>query len=337
MHHPIKTAILSFGMSGKIFHAPFLEMHEGFALTSVLERTDKKAHLYYPTIKSYSSIDELLADSQIELVVVNTPNATHFDYALKALRAGKHVLLEKAFTINSQQAKELYLEAERLNRWILPYQNRRFDSDFLSVKEVIESGKLGRLVEMHVRFDRYRTSIGPKLAKELPVPGSGLMYDLCPHLLDSVLSVFGNPLSWKKTLGHFREKTQVDDYVHIHLTYPNEFQVFVTASMLVADAQPAYVLHGTKGTFIKYRADVQEKQLLEGINPDNHLYGKENVGMEGILTTISEDGIKSQEKVASIKSTYLHLFESVYQTIREHKSYPITPEQIIQQLEILEE
>ena len=336
MQKTIKTGILSFGMSGKIFHSPFLQIHNGFELIAVVERSVKTAHLSFPEIKSYDTVDELIADPEIELVVVNTPNATHFEFALKAIQSGKHVLLEKAFTVTSAQARKLFQEANKYNRYILPYQNRRFDSDFMSVKAVIESGKLGRLVEVHIRYDRFRDTIGPKVAKETPVPGSGLMYDLGPHLLDAVISIFGKPLRWTKTLGHFRVNTLVDDYAHFHLEFPEELQVFLTASMLVVDAQPAFVIHGTKGTYVKQRADSQEKQLLDGMSPANPLFGIEEAGKEGLLTTISDNGIKTQEIIPSIKSSYINLFEQVYQTIRHGKPYPIKESQILEQLEILE-
>lgn len=324
------------GMSGKIFHFPFLKVHDGFKITAVVERSVKKVQLKYPEIKSYDSVDELLVDPDIELVVVNTPNNTHFEYALKAIRAGKHVLMEKPFTVTSLDAKQLFQEAGRCNRHILPYQNRRYDSDFLSVKEVLDSGRLGRLVEMHIRFDRYRDTIGPKTFKETPVPGSGLIYDLGPHLLDAVISIFGKPLSWTKTLGHFRENTKVDDYVHMHLVYPEELQVYLTLSFMVVDAQPAYVLHGTKGSYVRQRTDIQEKQLLGGMSPDDPLFGIEEVGKDGILSTIAGNGTIIREKIKPVKSTYMNVFEGIYQTIREGRPYFVTEDQIIQQLEILE-
>lgn len=332
----IKTGVLSFGMSGKVFHCPFINEHRGFELNAVVERSEKKAHLIYPNISSYNSIEELLADSEIELVVVNTPNATHFEFALEAIKAKKHVLMEKPFTINSSEASQLFKEAKKYNCCILPYQNRRYDSDFLSVKNVLDSEKLGKLVEFHLRYDRYKYVIGPKAMKEMPLPGSGLAYDLGPHLLDAVISIFGNPLEWRKSTGHFRPKTQVDDYAHIHLLYPEGMQVFLTMSMLVAEAQPAFIIHGTKGSFVKQRADVQEKQLLEGMAPSSPLYGIEESGKHGVLTSFSHDGIKKHEKITSPKSSYIHVFDDVYNTIREGKPFTVSEKQIIQQLEILE-
>jgi len=333
---PIKTGILSFGMSGQIFHAPFLNEHTNFDLKAVVERSEKKTHLIYPEIKSYNTIDALLADSEIELVIVNTPNPTHFEFALKALKAKKHVLLEKPFTVNSSEAKQLFKAAKKYNCSVLAYQNRRYDSDFLSVKSVLESGKLGKLVEFHLRYDRYKVTIGSKAIKETAIPGSGLAYDLGPHLLDAVISLFGTPLEWSKKLGYFRPNTQVDDYAHFYLLYPEGMKIYITTSMLVPQPQPAFILHGTKGSYVKQRADVQEQQLQEGMKPSDSLFGIEPSNKQGVLTHITDDGIKKHETIISETSSYMHVFDDVYNTIRKEKPYPVTEEQIILQLEILE-
>ncbi|MCM4173108.1 oxidoreductase [Arenibacter sp. TNZ] len=332
----IKTGMLSFGMSGTLFHAPFLNEHPGFHLIGVVERSKKLAHKSYPDIKSYDSVDQLIADKDIELVIVNTPNFTHFEFALKALKAKKHVLVEKPFCVTSSEAKELFAEAKKAGLYILPYQNRRYDSDFLSVKSVLDSGKLGSLVEVHMRYDRYRHHIGPKLAKETPVPGSGLMYDLGPHLLDATIALFGYPLEWRKHTGQFRPKTQVDDYGHIHLMYPKGVQVFITMSMLVVQPQASFVLNGTKGTFVKPRTDIQEQQLLAGMNPMDPLFGIEETDKFGVLTTIATNGEKQIEKIESTKSSYINLFTDVYKSIIDGVPYPISERDIVIQLEILE-
>lgn len=335
MENTIKTGILSYGMSGQLFHSPFVDAHDGFELTAVVERSKKLANKKFPSIKSYDSVDALLEDGQIELVIVNTPNNTHFELALKALQMGKHVLVEKPFTITPLQAKQLFKVAKENDRHVLPYQNRRFDSDFLSVKKVLDSGKLGQLVEVHFRFDRYKYVIGPKAAKETPVAGSGLLFDLGPHVLDQVISLFGIPLNFTKTLGHFRPDTQVDDYAHLHLSYPDELQVFITVSLLVSDIKPAFVLNGTRGSFVKYRTDIQEEQLMENMSPNNPSYGSEEKNRDGVLTTIAEDGTRKVENVVATKSTYLNMFDAVYLTIRKENPYPITEEQVLKQLEIL--
>lgn len=336
MQKPIRTGILSFGMSGKLFHTPFVAAHPGFELYAVVERSEKTAQLRFPEIKSYNSVDELIADPAIELVIINTPNYTHFEFAQKSLRAGKHVLVEKPFTVTTAEARLLFKEAKELNLHILPYQNRRYDSDFLAAKEIVDSKKLGQLVEAHIRYDRYRYTIGPKVFKETPMPGSGLLYDLGPHLLDMVFALFGEPLTWTKTLGYYRPGTQVDDYAYLHLKYPENLQVFITMSMLVVEQQPAFVMNGTKGSYFKHRSDIQETQLLKNMSPDDPLYGIELPGKEGVLSTIDAGGQITKTIIPPGKASYLNLFEAVYQTIREDKPYPVQEEQIIRQITILE-
>ena len=334
--HPINTAILAFGLSGRVFHAPFLETHEGFNLTTIVERTTKKAQHFYPNIRSVLTVEEVFSDPNIELIVVNTPNYTHFEYALKAIRSGKHVLIEKPFAITVKEAQQLFREGVENNVCVLPYHNRRYDSDFSSVKQVIESGKLGKIHHVHFRFDRFLNNIGPKKGKETLLPGNGFAYDLGSHLLDGLISLFGKPLEWSKTTAKIRPNTQVDDYIHFRLIYPEGMHVFATVDMLVADPSPAFTLYGANGSYYKYRADVQENQLDGGMMPDDPLYGLEDKEKEGILTTIDEQGKKVQEKITSPKTSYKLLFDCVYDSIRRGRPYPVTPEQIYAQLNMLE-
>lgn len=335
MEKVIKTGVLSFGMSGSLFHCPFLDFHSGFELTAIVERNTKKAQDIYPDIISYDTIDAILSDSEIELIVVNTPSSTHFDFAMKALKAGKHLLVEKPFTVTSAEAKKLFLEAKKQNCHVMPFQNRRYDSDFLSVKQVVESGKLGDLIEVHFRYDRYIYNISNNSTKEASIAGNGILYNLGPHLVDAAIALFGQPIKWSKVANGNRLNTQVDDYANIHLEYENGLQVFITASLLVADALPAFVLHGTKGSYIKKRCDIQEKQLQSGIKPDNPIYGVEHPNQEGVLTTVAH-GVVRKEKINSKKSSYLNIFEAIYQTIRKEKPFPVSELQIIKQLEVLE-
>ncbi len=327
---------MAYGMSGKVFHAPFVHAHQGFHFHAVTERSKKAAAGDYPGLISYDTIDELIADERIELMIINTPNYTHYDYAARCLRAGKHILVEKPFTATSAEALELFALAESVGRKILFYQNRRWDSDFRAVREVIDSGRLGKLNEVHFRYDRYRAAIGPKTFKEEPYAASGLMYDLGPHLLDQAISVFGKPLSFHKILGMNRENTRVDDYFSIHLSYPDSVNVFVHANLLLADPLPAFVVHGNLGSLHKVRADSQEEQLLGGMKLDNDTYGIEAAGTAGKLTLVDQSGNKTVETVPSLRGNYLDLFEAVYQNIVNDVPYPVSPDQVIAQLEILE-
>lgn len=336
MNGKINTGLLAYGMSGKVFHAPFIASHPGFNFHAIVERNHKLAQTDYPSIISYNSIEEILADDSIELIIINTPNYTHYEYAKLALNAGKHILIEKPFTATTAQAKELFTLAKTVGKKALVYQNRRYDSGFNAVKKVIESGNLGKLVEVHFRYDRYRNEIGAKLFKEEPYEASGLSYDLGPHLLDQAISLFGRPDNFYKVLSRNRENTKVDDYFNIQLSYPNQLHVFLTASMLVADIKDAFVLNGTMGSFSKNHADVQEEQLLKGMKPTDIGYGIENINDAGKLTLVTENKERITEFVPSEKGDYMGLFEAIYQNIVHHIPYPITEEDILIQLEILE-
>ncbi len=332
----LRTALLAYGMSGKVFHAPFIEMLEGFQLYAVLERNQQKAHLDYPAIKSYQSFEELIADEQIDLVIINTPNYTHFEYACEALKAGKHILVEKPFTATVEEAKIVFELARQVGKKAMVYQNRRCDSGFKATKKVLESGVLGQLIEVHFRYDRYRNEISPKFFKEEPLPASGLSYDLGPHLLDQAICLFGKPQKVHKVLRRHRAQTQVDDYFMIQLGYPSGLEVFLTASMLVPDIREAFVIHGMQGSFLKNHADVQEAQLQQGMKPTDASYGIELPEDQGTVCLVKSATEREISRVPSEKGDYAMLFHWVYQHIVEEKPYPITEEDILLQLEILE-
>lgn len=333
----IKTGLLSFGLSGKVFHAPFVNQHKGFELTAVVERSKKIIKDVYSNVISYDSIDEILNDDTIDLIIVNTPNNTHYPFALQALKAKKHVLIEKPLAVTVAQAKELHQVAADHDCKILAYQNRRYDSDYLSVKKVLASDDLGEVVEAHFRFDRYKTEIGPKVANEnADIPGSGIGYNLGPHLIDAAISLFGTPINWHKKYGFYRADTQVDDYMHVFIEFPKNINVHLTASMSVPNAQPAFVIHGTKGTYVKHRVNVQEEQLLGGMSITDKSYGIEPKELAGELTIAANETERKTIKIPAESSTYMHVFNDVYETIVNGKIYPITETQIIKQLEILE-
>jgi scyllo-inositol 2-dehydrogenase (NADP+) len=335
---PIGAGLLAYGMSGKLFHAPFLAAHPGFALRAVVERHEQRMAADYPGIQSYPSMEALLADPTIELVVVNTPNDTHYDLARQALLAGKHVLVEKPVATTVAEWHELTALARQQGCHLLGYQNRRWDTDFGAVRRVVESGQLGQLIEVHVRFDRFRPALHTKVFKEDGRPGSGVLYDLGPHLLDQVIALFGKPLSFQKTVGRYRADSQVDDFFTIQLRYPQGLHVWVTSSLLVADPGPAFTLHGTQGSYKKDRTDPQEAQLLASIKPTDPAYGREQPGQEGRLTLADpaspgQPGPTKPDEAAP--ANYLGLFEAVYQAIRHSQPYPIREEELTWQLEIL--
>ncbi|MDF3076234.1 MAG: oxidoreductase [Sphingobacteriaceae bacterium] len=333
---PIKTGILAYGMSGRLFHAPFVATNPGFELYAVTERNKKTATERYPDVKSYNSVDELLQDEAVELVIINTPNNTHYEFAKKALEAGKHILVEKPFATSSAEAKEVFDLGRQMGKKVMAYQNRRWDSDFQSLKNVIEGGELGKLIEVELRFDRYKREPGPKAFKETPVPGSGISFDLGPHLLDQAISLFGKPLKAFKITGTNRPGSKVDDYLSVHLIYPEGLNVYVAASLLCAEPLPSFVAHGVNGSYLKNRTDVQEAQLDKEILPTDEQYGIEPDGSEGKLTIVDESGRRSTEYLTALPANYSRLFDAVCKYIRDDEPFPVTEEDIDCQLEILE-
>ncbi|WP_017257961.1 Gfo/Idh/MocA family oxidoreductase [Pedobacter arcticus] len=336
MENKIKVGLMAYGMSGKIFHTPFFELHQGFELVAVVERSKNKAVADYPNIITYRSVDALLANEQLELIVVNTPNYTHYEYAKAALNAGKNVLIEKPFSVTKEEAEELFSLAFRKGLKVLAYQNRRFDSDFLAVQKVLKSGKLGKITEAHLRFDRYRNEISEKTFKEEPIPGAGIFYDLGAHMIDQAIALFGIPSEFYKSYGKHRANTEVDDVAHAHLKYNNGLNVFITTNMLVVKQQPAYVFYGIDGTLTKSRTDVQEAQLLAGIKPNDERYGREIAGGEGKLYTFNSEGEVVEEDVPLENGNYMLLFDEVYNAIRNDSEYFIRQNDILGQLSILQ-
>jgi len=337
MSAPIVTGLLSYGMSGRIFHAPFLTSNPGFTFKAVVERREKKAGKRYPDVFSYDSVEELLQDNEIELVVVNTPNDTHVELAMRALNAGKHVLLEKPAAATSAEVKIMFDLARKVNRHLMLYQNRRWDSGFLQVKEIIESGRLGELIEVHFRMDRYKRALSPKHFKEsASIPANGLVYDLGPHLIDNAICLFGKPLSFTKTTGMYRENSEVPDYFHYHLSYPNQLNVYLTSGLLIAGVLPGFAVSGTLGSFVKERNDVQEAQLDAGVLPTDKGYGIEPAGSDGKLVLMDLDNNPVVEYLTPPRGDYNGLFNAVYHTIRDNALYPVTEEHIAWQAELLE-
>ncbi len=332
--NPIKTALCSFGMSGWVFHAPFLQVHPGFDLYAVWERSKKLAQEKYPNVKSYDTLDELLKDEAIELVVVNTPNYTHYDYAKQALQAGKHVVVEKPFTVNSKEGKELIQLAKKKKKKLSVYQNRRYDSDYKAIKNVIQEKLLGNVIEAEFHFDRYKEEVSPKLHKEVPGPGTGSLYDLGSHLIDQALQLFGDPIEIFADIQIMRPVSKVDDYFEVLLYYPG-MRVRLRSSYQVREPLPGYVIHGSKGSFIKPKTDVQEAMLQAGKVPGQPDWGTESETEKGLLHT-EIDGKVIREYVPSLKGNYLEYYEGIYKAIRNNEPLPVSAEDGLKVVRVIE-
>jgi predicted dehydrogenase len=215
----IKVGLVGFGISASVFHAPFLTTLPEYELVRVVERTKNESQKLYPSVKVVRSIDELIADPAIDLIVITTPNETHLPYARQSLEGGKHVVLEKPFANSSEEAMQLVEVAKRSSKVLSVYQNRRYVSDFITIKEIIEKKLLGEVHEFIAHYDRYRAEAKPNAWREEAKPGSGVLYDLGPHLLDQALCLFGLPKTITADIRMQRPHSKVDDYFDLQLNY----------------------------------------------------------------------------------------------------------------------
>lgn len=323
--NPINTALLSYGMSGEIFHAPLLDAHHGFALTKIVQRNTAKAQTRYPRTATVQNVNDVMQDESVELVIVNTPNETHFPFATQALEAGKHVVIEKPFSVKSSEAESLIALAKKKNRMLTVFQNRRWDGDFLTLKKVVENKMVGAVAEFELHYDRYRNYIEENTWKEESAPGTGILYNLGSHMLDQVLVLFGIPEEIDARLGIQRPGGKVDDFYDVRMQY-KDFHVIVKSSYLVRESGPRYILHGTTGSFVKYGLDPQEQALKDGKHPGSVGWGIEQREFWGKLNTTS-GGLHIEGLIETIPGNYLAFYRNVYDVIREGKPLLVKPEE----------
>ena len=324
MYRKIKTGIASFGMSGSVFHAPLINSNTGFELSAIVERHADKSREKYSFSKLFRSFDDLLNDKEIELVVVNTPDYLHFEYAKFALEAGKHVVVEKPFTQKYDDARTLLDLAKKKNLILSVFQNRRWDGDFLTVQKIIKDKMLGRLVSFESHFDRYRNFIQEGTWKEESESGTGIVYNLGTHLIDQAIVLFGAPVGVSAEIKTLRTGGKVDDYFTIQLEYNEKMSVSIRGSMLVKEQGPRYILHGTEGSFLKWGTDPQEQDLKDGKIPGQPGWGKEKEEDWGLLHT-AEKGKDFRGDIETIPGNYQTFYNGIYHAIRENKALPVDP------------
>lgn len=320
----ISTAVISFGISAKTFHTPFITTNPGFSLDMVMERNGETAKDRYPNVQVVKTLEEVLGNSKIELVVIASPNTTHFAYAKAAMLAGKHVVVEKPFTNTANEAKELINLSESTGKICAVFHNRRYVADFLTMKSILDKGLIGEPREFFAHYDRFRPE--PRtygLWREDILPGSGVFYDLGPHLIDQALVLFGNPLTITADIRKQKEYSKVDDYFDIRLDY-GTLIVTLHSSMLVREMGPRYMMHGTKGSFIKNGEDPQEELLKAGVLPTGADWGKEEKENYGLLHT-EKNGEIIREIYPSLQGSFGKFYQNLYNTLREGAPLQETP------------
>lgn len=334
VNKPIVTGLLSYGMSGEVFHGPLLNAHAGFDLNVVAERSKNKAALRYPQIRSVKSPAEVWQDPTIELVVVNTPNETHFEYASNCLEAGKHVVVEKPFTVSVAEADKLIGLAKERNRVLTVFQNRRWDGDFLTLQKVLGENLLGRIAEFEAHYDRYRNLVEANTWKEERGKGTGILYNLGSHMLDQVVVLFGLPSFLDARIGIQRTGGKVDDFYDIRMQYEG-FLTIIKSSYLVREPGPRYLVHGHNGSFIKFGIDPQEQALKENKNPNSNGWGVESIQWWGRLNSRIDD-YPVLDMIETIPGNYLAFYQNVYLAIREGKELAVKPEQAREVIRLIE-
>ncbi len=331
---PIHSALASFGMSGRVFHGPLLAAHRKFKLCSILERASNVSASIYPDVHIARTFEEICKDDRIELVVVNTPDPTHYDLAAMALEAGKHVVVEKPFTQTYAQARALIELARKHNRVLSVFHNRRWDGDFLTVQQVIREGRLGRLVSFESHFDRFRNHVREETWKEDPTTGTGTLFNLGSHMIDQILLLFGLPEAVFADIRIQRNGSRVDDSYDICMLYA-DIKVRTCGSYLVREPGPRYSLHGTEGSFLKWGLDPQEAALASGCPPTGDQWGQEREENWGLLHT----GIKDRPfrgRFKSLPGCYPAYYDNIFRAVRQGDPLEVSAGQAGQVIRVIE-
>jgi predicted dehydrogenase len=338
MPHPtLRAGLIGYGFAGQTFHAPVLAAVPGLQLGAVASSQPGKVHADWPGVDVVPDVDALLRRVDIDLVVVATPNAQHHPVAKAALSAGKHVVVDKPFTLDAGQARELAALAQRHDRVLSVYQNRRFDSDFLTLRDVLAGGELGRPVYFESHFDRYRPEVRARW-REQPVPGAGLWVDLGSHLLDQAVQLFGRPDTLQLDSAVLRDGALVEDYFHAVLRWETgphaPLRAVLHATTLAALPAPRYIVHGTTGSYVKRGVDPQEDALRAGARPTDAAWGADPV--EGEITVCATDGRLNARKLPTRAGNYVAYYTALRDAILGIGPNPVSPEQAVELMELLD-
>ena len=326
----LKLGLMGYGFAGTTFHAPVIAHSGRTALSVIATSQAERAQADYPQARIVPDFESLLACEDINCVVIATPNDTHFALARQALLAGKHVVVDKPVTLSAAEATTLAQLAKERALLFAPFHNRRWDGDFLTLRALIDSGRLGRITHYTSHFDRFRPQI-PQRWREQAAHGGGLLFDLGPHLIDQAIALFGPPQSVSATLREQRERAEVPDYLHLQLSYPH-CEVVLHASALAALAPPRFRVHGVAGSFVSEALDVQEDQLKAGMRPGNDGFGK---NLPARLRTL-HDGQETEEVLPTHDGNYAGFYRALADTLLDGQPFPISPQDAVDVMTIIE-
>ncbi|MEN8227744.1 MAG: Gfo/Idh/MocA family oxidoreductase [Bacteroidota bacterium] len=328
----INVALCSYGMSGVVFHGPLLETHPGFKISKILERNRNDSAGKHSDAVIVRDFNSILDDQEIELVIVNTPDHLHHEMTTQVIKAGKHAVVEKPFTLKSADADELIGLAKKEGVLLTVFHNRRWDGGFLTIQEILKQGKLGRLVEFESHFDRYRNFIKDSWKNQSN--GTGTLYNLGSHLVDQALMLFGMPDRLFCDSRMLRDGAKTDDSFDLFLHYP-DFKCFLRSSYLVREAGPRFILHGTEGSFLKWGDDPQEEALKLGAIPGSNAWGEEPEGAWGKINS-NYNGNHLDRAYPTLPGNYMAYYDNVFEAIRHNRPLAVTPEQARNVIRIIE-
>ncbi len=331
MDTSLHVALVGYGFVGKVFHAPLIQATPGLVLHTVVSRDAAKVRADWPGVRVVPDAHAAFADPQVDLVVIASPNDTHAPLAVAALAQGKHVVVDKPFTVTLRQAHDVVAAAEAADRLVSVFQNRRWDADFLTVRRLIADGELGRVAEFHSHFDRFRPLVQDRW-RERDEPGGGLWYDLGPHLLDQAVQLFGLPQAITADIARLRDGAQATDYFDVTLRYPGH-RALLHASTLVAANGLRFAVHGTRGSYLKHGLDVQEDQLRADVVPGTDGWGVDT--RAGELVQEREGRLVAAVAHAEV-GDYRRYYADMRDAIQFGHPVPVTPQQALDVMRLIE-
>lgn len=335
----INACIVGFGNGGRHFHVPIIASTPGYKLFAVFSsnpETRQYLEVHHPETLLFTDYQEVLDHPEIHLVVITIPNHLHFDYAKMALVYGKHVVVDKPITTTFKEAETLFKLAKAKDLKICTYQNRRFDGDFLALKELIATKGKEEIYQVIIRFDRYRPEVKQETWREQNHSGAGLWYDLGPHLLDHAIELFGKPESIQPTISTQRKGAKTDDYFKVTLNYPN-LEVILTAGMLVHSITPHFEVFAKNYHYQKFGLDVQEGQLKAGKTPETlTTFGISEAENAGILSETDINGVITKQIIYSKPGDYRKFYQKMAEHINNDQPAPVPERDTLQLMYLLE-
>ena len=331
----IDVGLIGFGLAGRAFHAQVIRATPGLRLAAILQRHGNEAAEKYSDVRVVRSVEELLDIREVRLVVIATPNETHAPIARQCLEAGRDVMVDKPFATTLKEAAELVELARKSGRLITVYQNRRYDGDFQAIRQIVADGTLGRIVRFETNYDRFRPDLKAGAWRERVGPGSGILFDIAPHLIDHALVLFGLPEAVTADIRTERTVAVVDDSFDVMLHYPGGMRAVLRSTMLAVAPRPRFVLHGTRGSFVRQSFDPQEINLRRGHIPEHGPWGGEPEEDWGILTTTENDAV-TRRSVPSATSDYRDCYANVRDAILGREALAVTPEYALDVMRVLE-